>query len=60
MKKTIFIIAISLFSVISFSSCTSEKSCEKCSTDSTSVVTDSLSTDSTSVVIDSSLVDTTK
>ena len=58
MKKFSFVLLAVL--AFGFASCSSEKKCEKCSTDSTSVVTDSLSTDSTSVVTDSSLVDTTK
>jgi len=58
MKKSIFILA--LVSVIGLSSCTSEKKCENCTTDSTAVITDSTSTDSTSCCTDSLSVDSVK
>ena len=56
MKKFSFVVLAVL--ALGFVSCSSDKKCETCSTDSTSVVTDSSMVDSTVVVSDSVSVDT--
>jgi hypothetical protein len=56
MKKVILILCV--VSAFGFMSCSSETKCDKCTSDSTMVVSDSTMVDSTVSVSDSSIVDT--